>query len=71
MAGQAATAPLDSDEDGLSDAWESTLGTNPLHDDSDADGFTDAVEMARGTDPLLDDHDDDERLDEPSRLWWR
>ena len=44
MAGQAATALLDSDEDGLSDAWESSLGTNPLHKDSDGDGFGGALE---------------------------
>ena len=31
---------------------ESTLGTNPLHEDSD-DGLGDALEVARGTDPLV------------------
>ena len=43
---------IDSDDDGLSDLWESTLGTNPLHEDSDGDGLGDALEVARGTDPL-------------------
>jgi hypothetical protein len=63
MAGQAATALLDSDEDGLSDAWESSLGTDPLHGDSDGDGFGDALEAARGTDPLLPDDDEDDLVD--------
>jgi cell wall-associated NlpC family hydrolase len=51
---------VDSDGDGLSDAWESSLGTNPLHDDSDADGLSDALEEARGSDPLLAANPDDE-----------
>jgi cell wall-associated NlpC family hydrolase len=55
---------IDSDEDGLSDAWESSLGTNPLHEDSDADGIGDALEVARGTDPLVADNDaDDDHFD--------
>jgi cell wall-associated NlpC family hydrolase len=65
MAGQAAVAMIDSDDDGLSDPWESTLGTNPLHEDSDGDGLGDALEVARGTDPLVPDHDDEDRPDAP------
>ena len=47
MPGQAAVAMIDSDDDGLSDPGESTLGTNPLHEDSDGDGLGDALEVAR------------------------
>ena len=65
LPGQAAVAMIDSDDDGLSDPWESTLGTNPLHEDSDEDGFGDALEVARGTDPLLPDDDDEDRPDAP------
>jgi hypothetical protein len=58
-----AVGVLDSDSDGLSDAWESTLGTNPLHADSDGDGIADALEVARATDPLepvVEDPDEDD-----------
>jgi hypothetical protein len=41
----------DDDDDGLSDAEEALLGTNPLEADSDGDGFDDGVEVAAGTDP--------------------
>jgi hypothetical protein len=51
----------------MSDAWESTLGTNPLHTDSDGDGIADALEVARGSDPTAAGTDDvgDPDLDEP------
>jgi hypothetical protein len=42
----------DDDNDGLSDAQEAGLGTNPLVADTDGDGFDDGVEVAAGTDPL-------------------
>jgi len=42
----------DSDGDGLTDAEEAALGTNPNNPDSDGDGFSDGEEVARGTDPL-------------------
>ena len=48
----AAAANLDSDGDGLSDALEITLGTDPFNSDSDGDGFSDGVEVASGSDPL-------------------
>jgi hypothetical protein len=55
---------IDSDADGLSNAWESTLGTNPLHADSDGDSISDALEVAQGGDPLLpDDEPDDDPVD--------
>jgi hypothetical protein len=42
----------DDDGDGLSDAQEAALGTNPLLADTDGDGFDDGIEVAAGTDPL-------------------
>jgi hypothetical protein len=63
--GAASGGPLDADGDGLSDAWESSLGTNPLHADSDRDGIGDALEAATGTDPLLPGDDPEDRPDHP------
>lgn len=42
---------LDSDEDGLTDAEEAELGTDPDAADSDEDGFSDADEVEAGTNP--------------------
>lgn len=42
----------DSDNDGLSDAKEASLGTSPNNADSDSDGLSDGDEVAYGTDPL-------------------
>ena len=42
----------DSDGDGLSDAKEAILGTNPNNPDSDGDGMSDGDEVAYGTNPL-------------------
>ena len=52
-----ASAPLtDSDGDGLNDALENDMGTNPLGADTDGDGLTDGFEvLTAGTDPLLVD----------------
>ncbi len=51
---------LDTDGDGLTDAQEVTLGTNPTVADSDADGLNDGAEVnTYGTDPLLPDTDAD------------
>jgi hypothetical protein len=41
----------DDDGDGLSDAEEAALGTDPLLADTDGDGFDDGTEVAVGTDP--------------------
>ena len=50
----------DSDGDGLSDALELVLGTNPNNPDSDADGVYDSSEAAfYFTDPLKPDTDSD------------
>ncbi len=59
---QAATpaAEVDTDKDGLSDAREAELGSNPNNPDSDGDGLTDAEEVnTYGTNPTLADTDGD------------
>ncbi len=43
---------VDSDGDGLTDAEEDALGTDPNDPDSDDDTFSDGDEVAAGTDPL-------------------
>lgn len=45
-------APGDQDGDGLSDAEEAALGTDPTLADSDGDGYWDGWEQAAGSDPL-------------------
>jgi large repetitive protein len=56
-------AAADDDGDGLTNAQELALGTNPFNRDSDGDGVDDNVEIANGTDPRVDngfnDHDGD------------
>ncbi|MEW5854900.1 MAG: hypothetical protein AB2A00_39350, partial [Myxococcota bacterium] len=47
----------DQDGDGLTDAQEALLGTDPYHPDTDRDGLSDGDEVTRGTDPLLADSD--------------
>ena len=42
----------DSDGDGISDAEEYVLGTDPANPDSDGDGFSDGDELRDGTNPL-------------------
>ena len=42
---------VDSDGDGLSDAQEATLGTDPANPDTDADGLFDGAEVTRGRIP--------------------
>jgi len=59
-----ATQPLDSDGDGLTDAEEQTLGTDPQSADTDNDGLTDREEAKiYKTDPLKPDTDGDGFLD--------
>jgi peroxiredoxin len=50
---------FDSDDDGLTNAEEKELGTNPDKADSDGDGIDDADEIDDGTDPLEADTDGD------------
>jgi len=56
-----ATAPaLDSDHDGLMDAFEAVAGTNPHEADTDHDGLSDGFEASVShTDPLSADTDHD------------
>ena len=42
----------DADGDGLTDAEENQIGTNPLNPDTDSDGALDGSEVAAGTDRL-------------------
>jgi hypothetical protein len=46
--------PTDSDNDGLTDAQEATLGTNPFNPDSDGDGRADGVEVGANPAAPLD-----------------
>ncbi len=60
----AASSTLDSDHDGLTDAEEAQLGTNPNDPDSDHDGLFDREAVnVYGTDPLNPDTDGDGYLD--------
>ena len=45
---------IDSDEDGLSDDAELSLGTDPNNADTDGDGYLDGIEIERGYNPLVD-----------------
>jgi hypothetical protein len=49
----------DPDKDGLTNADEKTLGTDPKNPDSDGDGLLDGVEKKAGTNPLNPDSDGD------------
>ncbi len=49
----------DTDRDGLTNAQERALGTDPLRRDSDGDGLADFDEFKRGTSPTKADTDDD------------
>ncbi len=52
--------PVDSDSDGLTDAEEAELGTDPFLADSDGDGLTDGSEVNdSNTNPLASDSDGD------------
>ncbi|MBN2800735.1 MAG: redoxin domain-containing protein [Deltaproteobacteria bacterium] len=57
-------AACDGDKDGLTDAEEAELGTDPSADDSDGDGISDGDEVNTYlTDPLDADSDDDGHAD--------
>ena len=56
----AAASTLDSDHDGLTDAFERAIGTDPFNPDTDHDGLTDGYEVLHShTDPLNPDTDHD------------
>jgi len=50
---------IDSDADGLTDAQEAVLGTDPNNVDTDADNLSDLFETKNGTDPSKADTDGD------------
>jgi hypothetical protein len=52
-------APVDSDNDGLTDTQEADLGTDPDNADTDGDGLEDGAEVSLGTDPTVSDTDGD------------
>lgn len=47
--------PPDPDNDGLTTAEETLLGTNPYNADSDGDGIPDGIEVALGRSPSGND----------------
>ena len=56
----AVSSPADSDGDGLSDEYETRIGTDPFNPDTDGDGLTDGDEVLKyKTDPLNPDSDYD------------
>lgn len=57
---EATQQTVDTDGDGLTDAQEADLGTDPNNADTDGDGLTDGDEVNKyNTDPLKADTDDD------------
>jgi len=50
---------VDSDEDGMADSWETSVGLNPSTNDAaedpDGDGFTNIEEFINGSDPMTSD----------------
>ena len=63
----------DSDGDGLTDAQEIKLGTDPFNADTDGDGYTDKQEIDSGYDPLVSggklDSDRDGLADPDEKCW--
>jgi hypothetical protein len=63
----------DTDGDGLTDAEEQQLGTDPLKADTDGDGYTDKQELDAGYDPLtvggMLDSDRDGLADPYEKCW--
>ncbi len=53
------TANLDSDGDGLRDADEVAIGSNPFSADTNGDGVSDGVAVSRGWNPAVADTDHD------------
>lgn len=61
---------FDSDDDGISDAEELRLGTDPNRADTDGDGLNDQEELKFGTNPLLSDSDADGISDAEEMAFW-
>jgi len=59
----AAAGQLDTDGDGLTDQYESSIKTDSLNPDTDGDKSWDGVEVQQGTNPLNPDTDADGLLD--------
>jgi parallel beta-helix repeat protein len=57
--GSSSILPPDTDGDGLTDTYESIIGTDPNNPDTDGDGLIDAQELIIGTDPNNPDTDGD------------
>jgi hypothetical protein len=57
------SVPLDTDGDGLSDAYEKSIGSNPSNPDTDFDNLRDDLELAIGTDLHTNDFDSDGIID--------
>ena len=61
---------VDTDDDGLSDSFESLVsGTDPASSDTDGDGMPDGREVLLGTDPLVNDMAADPDADGISNYW--
>lgn len=64
-------ADLDTDGDGVRDAWERLVyGSDPEQEDTDQDGLTDGEEAQLGTDPTKADTDDDGLMDGAEVYGW-
>nr|MDO8114165.1 caspase family protein [Candidatus Sigynarchaeota archaeon] len=59
LAGATFSSSLDSDNDGVRDSVEYSLGMNPWANDSDADGINDGNEIDANLNPLINDADYD------------
>ncbi len=57
--GDACDPDADADGDGLTNAYEISIGTSTSNPDTDGDGVDDGTEDASGTDPLDVDTDND------------
>jgi hypothetical protein len=66
--GASANGLIDTDQDGLANSAETSLGSNPSVSDSDGDGLADGLELAMyGSSPLLTDSDGD-GLSDPTEI---
>ncbi len=69
----------DRDSDGLQNAWEIEIGSNPGRPDTDLDGISDIIEAPAGTIPdtdsdslpdILDDDSDDDGIPDVAEGYW-